>query len=175
MLVRVVLIVACLIAAVLLFAASKPKTFQLQRSITIKAPPEKIFPFINDLHQWSAWAPQDKEDPNIQRTFSGAAAGEGAASNWQGSGSSGQGRMLITESVPDRKVSVAVDFAKPFVAHNVNVFTLEPTGDSTTVSWNFTGENVYMLKLMSIFVPMERVMGKHFDDGLANLKAAAEK
>jgi len=175
MLLRVVLVAVVVIAAVLLFAATKPKAFQLTRSITIKAPPEKIFPFINDLHQWSVWAPQDKEDPNMQRTFSGAAAGEGAASDWQGGGSTGQGRMLITESVQDRKVSVAVDFAKPFVAHNVNVFTLEPAGDRTTVTWNFTGENVYMLKLMSIFVPMERVMGKHFEDGLANLKAAAEK
>jgi hypothetical protein len=89
---------------------------------------------------------------------------------WQGSGSSGKGRMLITESVPNKKVSVAVDFVKPFAAHNINVFTLEPAGGLTNVTWNFTGTNVYVLKVMTIFVSMDRIMGKHFETGLENLK-----
>jgi uncharacterized protein YndB with AHSA1/START domain len=175
MILRVILILVVLIAAVLAFAATKPKTFHMQRSVTIKAPPEKIFPLVNDLHEWSEWSAQDRGDANIKRTFSGAATGEGAASEWEGSGSAGKGRMLITESVPNRKVSVTVDFAKPFEARNVNVFTLEPAGDSTTVTWDFTGANAYVLKVMSVFVSMDRVMGKHFEDGLGNLKIAAEK
>jgi hypothetical protein len=96
-------------------------------------------------------------------------------SKWQGGGSTGKGRMEITESVPNSKISVAVDFVKPFQAHNVNVFTLEPAGDSTKVTWNFEGTNAFVLKLMSIFVSMDRIMGDHFETGLKNLKSAVER
>lgn len=92
-----------------------------------------------------------------------------------GHGSTGQGRMLITESVPNRKVSVTVDFVKPFEARNINVFVFEPVDDSTKVTWDFDGTNVFLLKLMSVFVSMDRAMGKHFETGLENLKAAAER
>jgi uncharacterized protein YndB with AHSA1/START domain len=175
MILRIIIIAAVLIAVVLVFAAMKPSTFHLQRSITIKAPTEKIFPLVNDFHNWSAWEAQDKGDAGIQRTYSGPAAGVGAMSEWQGSGSTGKGRMLITESVPNSRVSVAVDFVKPFQAHNINVFTLEPVGGSTKVTWNFEGTNVFVLKLMSVFVTMDRIMGDHFETGLENLKAAAER
>jgi carbon monoxide dehydrogenase subunit G len=175
MILRIIIVAALLIAAVLVFAAMKPNTLHLQRAITIKAPPEKIFPLINDFHNWSAWQPQGKDDSTIQRTYSGTAVGVGAVSEWQGSGSTGKGRMEITESVPNSKISVGVDFVKPFQAHNINVFTLEPAGDSTKLTWNFEGTNVFVLKLMSIFVSMDRIMGSHFETGLENLKSAAER
>ena len=175
MILRIVIVVALLIVTVLAFAATKPNTFRLERSILINAAPEKVFPLINNLQKWDAWSPQDEGSSKVQRTFSGAEAGEGAASEWQSSGSSGKGRMLITESVPNRKVAVAVDFVKPFVAHNINVFTLEPAGYSTKVTWDFTGTNVYVLKVMTIFVSMDRIMGKHFETGLENLKTVAER
>jgi uncharacterized protein YndB with AHSA1/START domain len=139
---RIIVVVVVLIAAVLVFAAMKPNTFHLERSITIKAPPEEIFALIDDFHNWSAWEPQDKGDAGIQRTYSGPAAGVEAMPEWQGSGSTGAGRRSITESVPNIRVSVTVDFVKPFQAHNINVFTLEPAGDSTNVTWNFEGTNV---------------------------------
>jgi uncharacterized protein YndB with AHSA1/START domain len=174
MLLRAILVVVVLILAVLVTAATKPSIFHLERSITIKAPPEKIFPLVNDFHNWSAWQPQDK-GAAIQRSYSGAASGVGAVSEWQGTGSAGRGRMQITESVPNSKVSVAVDFVKPFQAHNINVFTLEPSGDTTKVTWSFEGTNVFILRLMSVFVSMHRIMGAHFETGLQNLKAAAER
>lgn len=163
------------VAAVLAFAATKPKTFHLRRSIAIKAAPDKAFALVNDLHKWNEWSAEDGNDPNIQRTFSGAPAGEGAISEWHGSGKIGAGRMLITESIPNQKISIAVDFVKPFTARNVNVFTFEPAEDSTKVTWDFTGTYVYVLKVMSIFVSMDRIMGKHFETGLENLKRVAER
>ena len=50
-------VILVLIAGVLIFAATKPDTFQVQRSASIKAPLERIFPFINDFHRWTAWSP----------------------------------------------------------------------------------------------------------------------
>ena len=173
MILRILLIVAVLIAAVLIFAATKPDAVHISRSVTINAPADKIFSLIDDFHNWPRWAPQDKEDPTIKRSYSGAASGDGAISNWDSTGSAGKGRMIIMESAPPHKVVVKVDFVKPFTAHNVNEFTLEP-GPSTRVTWTMRGSNLYFMKLMGIFVNMDRMMGKHFETGLQNLKAAAE-
>jgi uncharacterized protein YndB with AHSA1/START domain len=173
MFLRIVLIVAIVIAAILVFAATKPNIIRVTRSLTIKAPPERIFPLVDDLHNWPRWAPQDRDDPTMKRTYSGSASGAGAVSEWVGTGSAGKGQMTIIESAPLRRIVVKVDFVKPFVAHNVNEFTLEP-GSSTTVTWTMQGSNVYFMKLLSVFVNMDRMMGKHFEAGLENLKRAAE-
>jgi carbon monoxide dehydrogenase subunit G len=175
MILRIVIIVAVLIAGVLAFAATKPKTFRVQRSISINAPPEKIFALINDFHSWSGWAPQDREDSTVHRTYSGAANGKGAVSEWDSSGSAGKGRMSITESVTPRMISIKVDFVRPFAAHNINEFTLEPAGALTKVTWAMNGTNLYIMKIMSVFVSMDRVAGKHFESGLDNLKSVAEQ
>jgi uncharacterized protein YndB with AHSA1/START domain len=174
MVVRILIIAAILIAGVLILAATKSDSIHIQRSIEIDAPPEKIFALINDFHNWSRWAPQDREDSTLKRTYSGSASGEGAVSDWIGSGNAGKGRMSITKSVPPTNISVMVNWVKPFAAHNLNEFTLEPQGATTKVKWTMQGTNVYMMKLMSIFTNMDRFMGKHFETGLTNLKAAAE-
>jgi len=174
MFLKIAIVIALLLALVFLFAAIRPSTIRFQRSVVIDASPEKIFGLINDFHNWSRWAPQDREDPTIQRTYSGPASGTGAISEWQGKGSTGKGKMSITESVPFNRISIETDFEKPFVAHNVNEFVLEPDGSATRVTWTMQGTNLYMMKVMSIFVNMDRMMGKHFETGLDNLKAVAE-
>jgi uncharacterized protein YndB with AHSA1/START domain len=173
--VKIIIVLLILIIAILIFAATKPATFRIQRTITINAPPDKIFVLINDLHNWSRWAPQDLEDRALKRTFSGAPSGTGAISDWEGKGSSGKGRMLITESAPPSKITILVDFEKPFAAHNMNEFNLEPASELTKVTWAMHGNNLFVMKLMSVFASMDKLMGKHFDDGLANLKAVAEQ
>ncbi len=130
---RIVVLVAVgvlvAVAAILILAATKPDSFRIERSVTIQASAEKIFPLINDFHNWSQWAPQDREDPSIKRTYSGPASGVGAVSEWSSSGKAGSGTMSITESAPGSRVVIDVHFVKPFAAHNVNVFTLEPGGN----------------------------------------------
>jgi hypothetical protein len=111
----------------------------------------------------------------MQRTYNGPANGKGAVSEWTGSGNSGGGRMLINESLPPKKVSIQVDWVKPFVARNVNDFVLESLGTSTKVTWTMQGPNLYVMRIMGVFVNMDRTMGKHFETGLSNLKAVAEQ
>jgi uncharacterized protein YndB with AHSA1/START domain len=175
MVLKVILVIVAVIAAVLLFAATKPDTFRIERTTTIQATPDKIFGLIDDLHNWPLWAPQDREDSTIKRTFSGPERGVGAMSGWSGSGSTGKGQMLIVESTPPKSVIIKVDFEKPFAAHNVNEFMLVPEGSATRVTWSMHGSNLYMMKLMGVFTNMDRMMGKHFEVGLVNLKAVAEK
>jgi uncharacterized protein YndB with AHSA1/START domain len=165
------------ITGVLVFADTRPNVIEVSRSITIEAPAEKIFPLIDDFHHWPGWAPQDKEDPSMKRVYSGAERGAGAISDWQGTGNAGKGRMTIVESDVPNKVVVQVDFVRPFAAHNVNEFVLEPSqpGTSTTVTWTMRGRNMFFMKVMDVFVNMDRTLGKHFEAGLQNLKIMSEK
>ena len=172
MVLRIAVTVAILVALVLIIAASKPKSFHIQRFITIDAPPDQVFPLVNDLHNWPRWG---EEDSSVRRTYSGPENGKGAIAEWKGSGREGEGRMLITESLPTRKIAIQVDWAKPFVARNINEFVFEHVGNSTRVTWTMKGPNLYVMRLMSIFVNMDQTMGKHFETGLVNLKKFAEQ
>ena len=168
------IVVVVLIVAILIYAATKPDLFRVQRSASINAPPEKIFPLVNDLHRHSAWSPWDKKDPAMKRTYSGAASGKGAVYEWDGNKEIGKGRMEITESTPPSKVVMAMHFIKPFEAHNTAEFTLEPSGDSTYVTWFLYAPQPYLAKVMHIFFDMDSMVGKEFESGLANLKIIAK-
>ena len=168
-------IVVVAVAGILIYAATRPDTFRVQRSTTIKAPPEKIFALINDLYAWGAWSPYEKKDPAMKRTFGGAPNGKGAVYEWDGDKNVGKGRMEIIEAVPPSKVVIKLDFIKPFEGHNTAEFTLEPKGDGTTVTWAMYGPSPLMMKVMGIFMNMDRMIGDDFAAGLANLKAVAEK
>lgn len=171
----IAIVLALLIAAILIYAATKPDSFRLERSTHIKAPPEKIFVLIDDFKQWEAWSPWEKIDPALKRTYSGAASGVGAIYEWNGNKDIGQGRMEIIESTPPAKVSLKLDFVTPFEAHNFVDFSLSAEGDSTTVTQAMYGPSPYISKLMTIFFSMEKMVGDRYEEGLDNLKTLAEK
>lgn len=171
----VVVIVLVAVAGVLAYAATKPDDFRVQRSVSIKAPPDKIYALILDLHAWTAWSPYEKKDPAMKRTFSGAASGKGAVYEWDGDKNVGAGRMEIVEASAPSKVGIKLDFLKPFEGHNTAEFTMLPSGDSTTVTWAMYGPSPYIAKVMGTFFSMDRMIGDDFAAGLANLKTIAEK
>jgi carbon monoxide dehydrogenase subunit G len=167
-----VLVVA--VAGVLLYATTQPDTFRVARSQSIKASPDKIYAYINDFRSWPGWSPYEKKDPAMKRTLSGPPAGMGAVYAWEGNGDVGQGRMEIVEAKPASKVGIKLDFIKPFEAHNMAEFTLEPRGDATQVTWAIHGPMPYISKVMCLFLDMDKMIGRDFEVGLANLKAATE-
>ncbi|RWD06422.1 MAG: polyketide cyclase [Mesorhizobium sp.] len=167
-----ILIVA--IAAVLIYAATRPNDFVVSRSAIIKAPPEAIYPLINDFKRWPEWSPYEKLDPDMKRTLSGAESGKGAAYAWEGNGKAGVGRMEITSSVPSSLVALKLDFEKPFRANNSVDVTLTPSGETTTVTWAMRGGRPFIAKLMGLFMNFDTLIGKDFEVGLANLKRATE-
>jgi carbon monoxide dehydrogenase subunit G len=170
----IAIVVVVLIAAILVYAATKPDEFRVQRTTSVKAPPEKVFALINDFHRWGSWSPWEKMDPAMKRTYSGAANGKGAVYAWQGNSKVGEGRMEIADTSSPSKVTINLDFFKPIEGHNTAEFTLEPRGDSTNVTWAMYGPSPYIAKIMGIFVSMDKMIGKEFETGLANLKTVAE-
>jgi uncharacterized protein YndB with AHSA1/START domain len=163
------------VVAVLIIAATKPDTFQVQRSASIKAPPDKIFPLINDYRQWTAWSPYETKDPQMKRTYGVTASGKGATYAWEGNGNVGSGNMMIADATPPSKVMIKLNMLKPIEAHNDVAFTLVPQADGTTVTWNMQGQVPYFAKIIHMFLDMDKMVGGDFEVGLANLKTLAEK
>lgn len=174
-LIVVAVAVVVAIAVILVLASTKPDSFRVERRIAIKAPPEKIFPLIDDFRAWPQWSPWEKKDPNMQRSHSGAQSGKGAAYAWEGNKNVGKGRMEIVESSPPSKIVVDLHFISPFKANNTAEFTLTPSGDATTVAWAMYGPNLFIGKVMGTVMSMDKMIGRDFEAGLANMKAAAER
>jgi Polyketide cyclase / dehydrase and lipid transport len=191
----VIIAVVVLIAAVLILAAIRPDKISVRRTTSINAAPDKIFPLINDFNRWRLWSPYENKDPAMKRTVSGAASGKGAVYEWDGNSQVGKGRIEITEASAPSSVTIKLDMIKPMEGHNIVNFTLEPRGGasqaastevtstqvtstqvtSTQVTWAMRGSCAYMAKLMGLFLDMDKMIGKDFEVGLANLKTLAEK
>jgi carbon monoxide dehydrogenase subunit G len=167
-------VIVVAIAAVLILAANKPDTFRMQRAATVRAPPERIISLLSDFRQWGAWSPWEHKDPALKRDFSGAASGVGAVYAWEGNKNVGKGRMEILEASPS-KVVIKLDFLAPFEAHNTAEFSMLPQGDATEVTWAMHGPAPLMSRVMQVFFNMDKMVGKDFEAGLANLKQATER
>jgi len=170
----IAIVVVSLVAALLIFAATKPDTFRVERSISIEAPSEKIFAILNDFHLSQSWSPFEKKDPTMKRTFGGAASGKGAVYEFDGNKEVGKGRLMITDTAPPSKITIALDMVEPFEAHNTVEFTLGANGDSTKVTWAMHGPQSYMMKVLSFFIDCDKMVGKDFEAGLVKLKAITQ-
>lgn len=169
-----IVVVVVLVVLVLILVASRPTMFRVARSAQISAPAEVIFSIINDLHLWSLWSPYDKRDPKMEKSFGGPLAGPGASYAWNGNNNVGAGRMTIIESKPGELISMRLEFDRPFKCDNQVKFTLEPSASGTRVSWIMDGKNNFMGKAMSLVMDMDKMIGKDFEEGLANLDAVAQ-
>ncbi len=168
-------IIAILIIALLDIASVKPDTFSLVRSADIKAPPEKVFAQLNDFKNWVAWSPWEKMDLEMKKTFKGPASGKGSYYSWIGNKKVGEGNMEIIRSEPSKVVELNLNFLKPFKASNITQFALTPQGSSTHVRWEMRGPLNLFMKVMHMFMNMDKMVGKDFEQGLANLKAVSER
>lgn len=167
-------VLALCIVGVLAIAATKPDTFRVARSITIKAPPEQVYPLINDLRANTKWSPFEK-DPEMKRTFSVVSSGKGATYAWDGNMDVGAGEIAITEATPPSKVIMNLSMVRPMEGQNTVEFDLAPAaGGNTEVTWVIHGEQPFLGKIVSVFLDCEAMIGPEFEKGLAKLKAVAE-
>lgn len=171
------IIFICLgIALVLLlaYAATRPDEFRVERRLRIAAPADKLWPLVGELRGFNRWNPYDRKDPLIKGQYAGAASGIGSRYAWE-SDKVGVGSLEITGQQTGRAVQMKLDFVKPFEAHNQAEFALQPTADGATeVRWAMHGPANFVSKLMGVFIDMDKMVGRDFEDGLQNLRQIAE-
>ena len=153
----------------------QPSTFSVERGTIMAAPPERVFAQVNDLKAWDGWSPWSKLDPHAKTTISTPSAGKGATFAWVGNQEIGEGALTIIESKPDELVDVEQEFVKPFAGKARMAFTLVPQEGQTKVNLKMSGEHDFLGKAMCLFMDMDAMLGKDFEQGLANMKQVAEK
>ena len=175
MLTYIVIAVVAIVVVLLAVVAMQSSDFRVERKATIPAPPAEVFAQVRDLHKWQAWSPWEQVDPEMKRTYSGAATGTGASYAWVGNRNVGEGRMTITECRPNELIRIRLEFFKPFKATNTAEFTFQPQGDrQTAVTWSMFGPKNFFAKALHLCISMDKMIGGQFDKGLANLKAVVE-
>ncbi|MFF2557772.1 SRPBCC family protein [Nocardia sp. NPDC058058] len=147
--------------------------FDIHRETVIKADPARIQALVDDFHQWQQWSPWEGLDPAMERTYSGADRGIGARYFWSGNRKAGRGDMEIT-SVTSQAIGIRLNFEKPIRNTNQVTFEFIAQPEGTAVSWRMTGERTGLMSFMAKLMPMDSMIGKDFEKGLAQLKAAAE-
>ena len=169
------LVILVILAALAFVISRRPDDFTVTRKAAIAAPAADVFAQVNDFHNWQNWSPWAKIDPNAKNTYSGPAAGTGAGFAWEGNGKIGAGNMTITESRAPELIRMRLEFLKPFKAVNATEFTFTPEGGKTLVSWTMAGKANFMSKAMGLFMDCDKMVGKQFDQGLAQIAAIVEK
>jgi uncharacterized protein YndB with AHSA1/START domain len=168
------LVVLAAVVILLIFVSTRPDQFRIARTVTIKAPPDAIFPLIGDLRRFNEWNPFAKADPAIKLAYGATSAGPGGSYNWASTGQAGKGRMEITESDAPKRVAMRLQFDKPMKANNHVVFTLQPQGSATEVTWEMTGTYGFLHKTLGVVFNFDKTVGGEFEKGLTTLKAQVE-
>ena len=164
---------AAVIAIILVLASRRPDSFSTARTLRIAAPPERLFGLINNLREMNRWNPYALRDTNGTTTYSGPESGRGAHFDFAGP-KSGSGFIEIVDSSPPTSVVMRLMMLKPFRADNRVEFTIKPSGGAFDVSWTMSGSQPLMAKVFGMFVDCDKMVGRDFEEGLANLKAIAE-
>src|SRR3954447_466884 len=173
MLLKILIGFAVIIVLLAIFIATRPAAFSVTRSATMSATPAAVFPQVNNFHNWEAWSPWAKMDPDAKSTFDGPPSGAGAKFTWDGNKNVGAGNMTITESVPNDRVRIRLEFIRPFAGVNDTLFTIKPVGGKTNVTWTMTGKNNFITKAISLFMNCDKMVGPQFEQGLANMETVA--
>jgi len=172
---KVLLVLVVLLGAAAAYVATRPDKYHVERSTTVDAPAATVFAQIDDLAVWREWSPWEKKDPAMKRTFSTPTAGVGASYAWEGNKEVGKGKMSIVASNPGEKVAQKLEMLEPFPSTAEISFTLKADSPTTTkVTWAMDGKHNFIGKAFSVVKPMDGMVGKDFEDGLANLKKVAE-
>jgi hypothetical protein len=171
---KILLGLAALVAVFLVIVAMQPDEFRVSRSATVTAPPARVFAQVNDFHNWEAWSPWAKLDPNAKATFEGPQSGEGAVFIWAGNNEVGEGRMTLMQSRPSESIRIKLDFVKPMEGTSDVEFTFKPQNNDTVVTWTMSGQNNFIGKAICLIMNQDKMIGGYFEKGLANLKSVVE-
>lgn len=174
MLKKVVLALVVVLVGFVAVVATRPSTFRVERSLTMAAPAELPFGLVNSFGNWRHWSPWEKLDPAMKKSLDGPFAGPGAIYQWAGNDKAGEGKMTILESEPYSRIRIELEFIKPWPGKSFTTVTFEPAPEGVTVRWAMEGQNDFMGKAFSLFMDMDGMIGKDFEQGLATIKSLVE-
>ncbi len=175
MLKKIGLVVVAILVLILGYAAILPSDYVVSREITINAPAEKIFPYLNNSKLAEQWGPWSEMDPQAKMIYSGPDDGAGSKASWDSSGQLGTGSATIVESLPNQRVAIQLEYTKPMSMVQLAEYLVRSEGNQSVVTWKVQGKNSFPGRVMCIFMNMDKMVGGMFEKGLSNLKTLVEK
>lgn len=166
--------VVIVLAVLAVFVTMQPDDTHVERSAVVKASPQEVYAYVNNLDNWNSFSPWADLDPNARISYEGPRAGEGAVFHWDGNSEVGEGSMKIVESVPGESVRMDLEFVRPFPGTSSAMFKMEPVEGGTNVTWSSNWKNNFLAKAVSLVIDCEAMTGGYFEQGLENLRAQVE-
>jgi uncharacterized protein YndB with AHSA1/START domain len=174
MLKKLLLAMAAVLVTFLGFVATRPDAYRVERSSEIAAPATAVFAAVSDFKNFPEWSPWETRDPNMKRTLSTPSAGAGATYAWEGNKDVGKGKMTFTEVTAPARVREKLEFLEPFPSVADVAFDLSAAAGGTKITWAMEGKHTFVGKIFGLFMDMDKMIGKDFEEGLANLKRVVE-
>ncbi len=168
-------ILLSILAVVLVLAIVAPKSYDVNRSIIVSRPRSEVFEYLKYLKNMDHWSPWAKKDPNMEKKFRGTDGEVGAVSYWNGNKDVGEGEQEITRIVPGERIDGELRFMKPWKSRSdCYLITEDALQKGTKVTWGFKGKNKFPMSIVMLFMSMDKMVGKDFEEGLTNLKSRLE-
>lgn len=171
---KILIAIAVVIGGLCTYAALQDPNYHFYRELTMNAPAEKVFPFINAAKEMDRWMPWQELDTQVKMTHSGPESGVGSKASWESPGQMGVGSSTLVESVPNQSTKFALSYQKPYAMEQTAYVTIRSEGAGSVVRWGVEGKNNFLMRLMCLFMSMDKMMGPHFDKGLGKLKGLVE-
>jgi len=151
-----------------------PAKVASERSITIAAVPELIYPDVAMLRawpEWTAWNP--RRDPHFKPTYEGPEVGPGAIQRWGPEAEGGKGSLRVVEGDPQRGITFHLQLEEQDMGIDGRI-SFEREGTGTRVTWrdelDFT--HSYLGRYFGPLVDSD--LSRRLDESLGNLKARSE-
>ena len=171
----VLYILLAIIILIAILAIIAPKTYHVPRSVIINRPTHEVFEYLKYLKNQDEWSPWARKDPDMVKTFTGTDGEIGFVSKWEGNKHVGSGEQEITEIFEGKRIESQLRFFKPWKSISNAFMVVEPVGEETEVTWGFDGENKFPSSIFMLFMNMDKMIGKDFEEGLVYLKERLEK
>ena len=168
----VLVVLALIIAALLLYLATLDGSYTVKRSLEIGANQKTVFDKIRDFRSWPDWSPWLMHEPDTRLVYSDTPDQEGGWYTWNGR-TIGAGKLIHEKFIGEEKIEQRIEFKRPFKSVCKVWWDFEPQDDRTTkVHWNMAGKMPFLFRFMARKLP--QYISKDYDTGLYMLRSELE-
>ncbi len=138
---------------------------RVERSKEIKASVSELQQEVTNFEKFVKWSPWAEIDPEVTHEFNDAQGEVGAKFNWSGNDEVGTGYQEVV-SITEDEVKMKLVFTAPWEDESEVYYKFEPKGESTLMTWGYSGE---LPLIASLFMDMEEMLGGQYENGLNSL------
>jgi hypothetical protein len=174
---KILIILAILVAIPLIAALFVKDDYSIERSVTINKPKQDVFNYIKLLRNQTHYSKWVMMDPNAKMEYTGTDGTPGFVSAWDSENKHvGKGAQTITKVTDGERIDLDIHFIKPLEGDSKAYLATTAVSDNQTkVTWGFYGPLKYPMKVMHLFMNMDKMIGSDLQTGLDNLKGVLEK